>query len=686
MIGEAAIVSHWIAAAAFFVLAVVLLLGRRGAPPRWLAAASGITALWAAALAYGAETGAFFALTLSLGESIRSGAWILFLAALMRISWHGETRNPSTRAVTVLLGIVFLQIAFDAAVAAGAGLSPSLQFASDMARVAVAIGGLVLTHNLYVSSAPANRWSLNILCIALAGLFAYDLNLFTLMMLDPVLAAGFFDARGIANAVLVPFFLVAAVRNRTLALQLSRQAALQTFALGAIGVYLLGMSLAAYLLGLLGGDWGRLFQIVLVFAAVLTGVTLLFSGRVRAWLRVMINKHFFAYKYDYREEWLRFLRTVGRSGPGYGSLEERVIEGVAGIVDSPGGALFLHEGGRRFEPEARWNFRAFDMAGFRMDESVWRSMNAESRIVERGGPLSGALPQEIAGNPRVWLLVPLGHVDELVAIIVLEVPRVTRVLDWEDYDILRTVGRQGASYIAEQSALASLEESRKFEEFNRRFAFIMHDIKNLVSQLSLLARNAERHAENPEFRKDMVATLKGSVGKMNELLVRLGQEAKADSVSGRFDLRALVAEVVAEKTRQNPNVQLDSDEYPLEISGDAGRLEQAVGHLVQNAIDASAPEAPIHVRLRNEAGAAKLIIEDRGCGMSASFVRDELFKPFRSTKEAGYGVGAYEAREIVRSAGGRLEVNSTPGEGSVFVVHLPVTAVRSEALQRESAL
>ena len=94
---------------------------------------------------------------------------------------------------------------------------------------------------------------------------------------------------------------------------------------------------------------------------------------------------------------------------------------------------------------------------------------------------------------------------------------------------------------------------------------------------------------------------------------------------------------------------------------------------MQNAIDAGAAGSPVDVRLRNEAEAIKIIIEDRGSGMSEAFVRDELFKPFRSTKDAGFGIGAYESREIIRAAGGRLEVLSTPGEGSSFIIHFPVS-------------
>ena len=673
MTGESAAFSHWIAAAAFALLALGLLLSRRGAANRWLALAAAITACWGAALAYGSETGRYFALTVSVGETLRASIWVIFLAALMRLSWADSARNPSRNVVAAIFVVLIIQLGIDIAIATGVGISDLVSFISGMFRVAIAIAGLVLTHNLFVSSAPANRWSLNLLCIALAGLFGYDLNLFTLRLLDPEMAIGFFDARGIANAITVPLFALAVLRNQSLSIQLSRQAAFQTFALGAVGLYLVGMSLAAYALGLVQGDWGQLFQIILVFAAILFGAIVLFSGRARAWLRVKINKHFFAYKYDYREEWLRFITTVSRSGPGFGALQERVIEAVASIVDSPGGALFTRGDEGSFGLAARWNFKNLDTSAFTLPKAVQDALGKHARILEADSEHSADLPPGLAANARVWLIVPLGHLDDLDALIVLEKPRSSRDLDWEDYDILRTVGRQAASYIAEQSALASLEESRKFEEFNRRFAFIMHDIKNLVSQLSLVARNAEKHAHKAEFREDMVATLQSSVGKMNDMLARLSQESARDRAAELFDLRTLLAEIAADKNCGGANVILDAEEYPLEIAGSRSKLEQAVGHLVQNAIDASEAGSPVFLRLRNEAGAVKLIVEDRGSGMDEGFIRDDLFKPFRSTKEAGFGIGAYKSREIIRSAGGRLDVSSAPGEGTSFIIHFPVS-------------
>ena len=262
----------------------------------------------------------------------------------------------------------------------------------------------------------------------------------------------------------------------------------------------------------------------------------------------------------------------------------------------------------------------------------------------------------------------------------LEAPHVPRLLDWEDHDLLRVAGRQVASYLAEARGQEALSDARRFDEFNRRFAFIMHDIKNLVSQLSLLSRNAERHADNPEFRADMIDTLKNSVGKMNDLLARLSQHhrAKADEPAPH-SLRDLTQEIVRDRADGHAVRVTAPDEVMAMVDPD--RFEQALGHLIQNAIDASVPGMPVEVNVSRRGLEAAVEVLDRGSGMSADFVRTRLFQPFSSTKDGGFGVGAFEARSIVAAMKGRIEVQSREGEGSRFTILLPLAAFFSGAVQ-----
>ena len=251
-----------------------------------------------------------------------------------------------------------------------------------------------------------------------------------------------------------------------------------------------------------------------------------------------LAKHLFEHRDDYRTEWLRFTETLGHAGPDAAPLGERIVKAFADIVDSPGGLLLVNEGGRSLAIAADWNWPASNPLADQLKDAAdfWSAVESGGRILEVQALREGwaqaedrmvPVPACILHETQAWAITPLIHHDRLTGIVVLAAPDYRRPLDWEDFDLLRTAGRQAASSLAEAHGQEALSNAQRFEEFNRRFAFILHDVKNLVSQLSLLSRNAERHADNPEFRADMVATLQSSVGKMNELLTRLAPRSSS---------------------------------------------------------------------------------------------------------------------------------------------------------------
>ena len=284
---------------------------------------------------------------------------------------------------------------------------------------------------------------------------------------------------------------------------------------------------------------------------------------------------------------------------------------------------------------------------------------------------------------QAWAGIPLVHHERLVGIVILARPEYQRPLDWEDFDLLRTAGAQAASTLSEAHGQEALAKAQRFDEFNRRFAFILHDIKNLVSQLSLLSRNAERHAENPEFRADMVATLKSSVGKMNELLARLSPRAGArvQRVEPQ-PLRQLLTDAISAKRGEHDVRLLGDANVWAEVDGPA--LEQAIGHLLQNAVEACSASNPVTIRVASKAAEVRISICDKGVGMDSDFVRNRLFQPFSSTKPGGFGIGAFEARSVIAAMGGRLAVDSSPGKGTTFTIALPAAEPLSEP-QRKRA-
>jgi putative PEP-CTERM system histidine kinase len=426
-----------------------------------------------------------------------------------------------------------------------------------------------------------------------------------------------------------------------------------------------------------------IIQVALVFLMSIGAIVLLPSQRVRAWLRVKVAKHLFEHRYDYRAEWIRFNQTLADPGNHAAPLDERVVQAIAEITEAQGGLLLTRNIDGRLHPAARWNWTGGDRVEATEDRTLGEWLEASGHIVEleplrdgtHGDPaqIATLLPQWMLDNAEAWALVPLIHRDKLTGAVLLRRPRVGRTLDWEDLDLLRIVGREAASYLAESKSQDALAEARRFDEFNRRFAFILHDIKNLVSQLSLVARNAERHADNPDFRADMIATLKDSVGKMNDLLARLAPKEHGRAEAPRpIDLRQIAQTVAAQKENGHP-IEIAAG-ASCQAMADPARLETALIHLVQNAIDASPDDAPVWIAVGHTGEEAWIAVEDSGKGMDADFIREHLFRPFSSSKPGGFGIGAFEARALVAEMGGRLDVDSRPGEGTRFTITLPTVA------------
>jgi putative PEP-CTERM system histidine kinase len=280
------------------------------------------------------------------------------------------------------------------------------------------------------------------------------------------------------------------------------------------------------------------------------------------------------------------------------------------------------------------------------------------------------MPQWLQAIEDAWLVVPLLLHDRLSGYIVLLRSKGGVRLDWEVRDLLKTAARQAASYIGEVEAARALLVARQFDSFNRMSAFVVHDLKNLVAQLSLLVANAERHKHTPAFQDDVVETLSFSVDKMKRLLTQLAGAQPGEPPTA-FALYPVLQEAVSAARHLRPMPRLMPGNARLTVFAHAARLQRVVGHLVQNAVEATAPEGSVTVSLRSSADLAVIEVTDTGRGMSEEFIATRLFNPFQSTKSGGMGIGAYETREYMRELGGRVEVQSVPGRGTSFRLLMP---------------
>ncbi|EGD58762.1 multi-sensor signal transduction histidine kinase [Novosphingobium nitrogenifigens DSM 19370] len=674
---------------------------RRGSTSLTMIVGLCLNALWCLLLSVDGRGG----LVAGLGEVARNLGWLVVVLNLFARDNRDETVAPVRPVLAALALVELFQIALAilftrfGKIPAAAEMIVQL---SDLFHLLMTTGALVLVHNLYVGAVAgrraADRWN----CMALALIWGYDLNYYTIAYLGHSVPEDLVMLRGLAQGVAVVLFGLGERSGSHARFSPSRAVAFQSLVLLVIGVYLILMVGAAQSVAWLGGNASALVQLGFAFATTVAIIAAVPSSRLRRWLNVVLAKHFFQHRYDYRAEWLRFTRTIGRAGPNAQPLHARLVQAVADITDSARGLLLVPGEGGDLVLAARWQWPTLEVPASALPQDAVAFLERRGFIVDLDQIRAGTdfegeaaiVPGWMIAEEAIWVLVPLIHFDRLVGLVVLGRPSVARELDWEDFDLLRVVGQQLASYLAEHGSQVALLEASRFDEFNRRMAFVMHDIKNLASQLALLARNAERHADNPAFRSDMLVTLRNAADKLNALIARLsrygsGTVQAIEQIDAADVIRGIAHRANAALGRDQV---LAADVRPCRILAGREPLEQVLSHLVQNALDATDNGLGVVLNTRVDGAEGVIEVIDSGCGMSADFVRNRLFTPFVSTKSGGFGIGAFEARELVKAMRGKLEVESREGLGSRFSVRLPLapsepdTSISSSRTSPESPM
>jgi putative PEP-CTERM system histidine kinase len=680
---QAGMIGYACAAAAYLMLAVFIVSRWTKTLPSLLATiASVATSLCAAVTAYHLYADTALGFGDQILEIARSCLWCILLLSLLY--WLSPIQRSTATAAIIALGF---------AVAAVTLIFGNMPLESDAGvlrvtviggHLALALLGIALIENLFRNSPPSRYWTIKHLCLGLGALFTYDFFFYSDALLFRRMNIDLFLARGAIDFLASPLLAIAAARGRKEGpeIAVTRRAVMQSATLIGAGLYLIAMAGASYYVQRLGGTWSSFLQVVFFFAAALLFLSSIFSASLRARLRVLVEKNLFRYKYDYRAEWLRFIRTTSESDRG-NDLRVRVVQAVCDIVDSPEGALWSAREQRNHVLTASWNMSRW---GLIESEVVVGAHTPLVRFLERTQWIIDLdeyaaapnhyqdlteLPAFMPSIARIWLVVPLIHHERLFGIIMIGRPRAPRTLTWEDFDLLKIVGRQVASYLAEEETSQALAEARQFEAFNKRFAFVVHDIKNLASQLSLILSNAERHSGSEAFQRDAGATLRESVDKLNRMLRQLQASPGRDRAVTTIALAPFLGDIVAKRCQLHPAVRLEVH-AEVSVSADENRLTAVVDHLVQNALDAVGDDGSVRVRLSDKDRMAIIEIEDDGPGMEAAFIREKLFRPFATTKATGYGIGVYESRDYANSLGGRLDVVSQPGKGTVMRMSLPI--------------
>ncbi|MDJ0757898.1 MAG: PEP-CTERM system histidine kinase PrsK [Woeseiaceae bacterium] len=675
MLPTFALIGYVAAAGMFLLLAVLVLVGgTRAKQARLLLVAVLVNVVWSVAMFWQLRYGSLPAVLQFSVEIARYWAWLLFLVAVLGLA-GGRTSSGSLRYGAIIAPGLILIIGV---LPAGWGFGgPGSIFV--LGSIGLSLLGIAILERIYRSAEPSSRRPIRSLALAVAGLFGFDIVMFSSSVLVGQIEPGLWAARGVANACIVPFLAVAVRQSKEWSVDLfiSRQVAYFSATMVGAGIYLILMGVGGYYVKEFGGSLGSALAAILVFAAVLGGAALLLSEQLRRQVRVFFAKHFFRNRYDYREEWQRLSRIL-YDPKAERSMGERSIEAAALIMSSRSGFLLLQREGptSAMLPFAAWHCPLPEGIRVAPGDGVVRFLESSSWVIDtrqyrtdRGIYGELELPEWLeSDNQR--LVVPLLQDTALIGLLVLDQDSPV-TLHFEDTDLLKIVGRQVAGLLAQQLDAERVAEGRQFQAYSRLTAFLMHDLKNLAAQQSLVVKNASKHKRNPDFVDDAFETIEHSVNRMNRLIAQLAERNRKERRK-RVSVGEVLGSVIEQVSDRKPVPNVAGLDREVAVRADHEKLSAIFVHLIRNAQDACDEQGNINISIGTTGSTVEVSVKDDGHGMDDTFIREQLFRPFESTKGVdGMGIGAYQVREYVRELDGHLDVDSTARVGTTMTVCLP---------------
>jgi hypothetical protein len=522
------------------------------------------------------------------------------------------------------------------------------------------------------------RWQIKYLVVGVSGILGFHIFVLSDMLLANALHPHYLPAQ--STAALLGFGLIGfgLVRHRLLEVNVfvSRHVVYRSLTVGAVGAYLIAMGIAGWVMRHLDITLDLFLLSLVIFVTAMGLMIVLLSESIRVRVKRAVAQHFYRHKYDYRREWTALTEKLA-SVVTPEAIPSRIVAMVVEAMGIRRAALFLAEEGG--------GYRLVDsVGGLRAGELTIDSRSPlVSRLVAEGKPLAlnqsgpdDPLADEVAPlqDKGFTLLVPLVSKEEVLGLLAVGPPAGASTTQ-EDEELLATVAAQGATALLNARLAEQLAQARELEALNRVSSFILHDLKNCVSVLSLVTANAETVGEDPLFQRDAFRSVAESVRKMRELIDRLSHLPKSLELRlAPMDLNGLVREAVDRaRLAVNGGIRVSAELDPLPpITADEEQVRKILDNLLLNAVEALPGEGEVRVRTATGNGSVSLQIADNGPGIPETILQGGLFIPFRTTKPKGLGIGLFQVKSIVEAHGGHIHVVSQKAKGTTIRVEFPL--------------
>jgi putative PEP-CTERM system histidine kinase len=523
------------------------------------------------------------------------------------------------------------------------------------------------------------RHQLNYLLLGITFGSLYSLFLASILLLYRYVYLELIMAGCVVYSICWGMIAFAVIRYQLLDMRIfiSRHVIFTSISALGVGIYLVVMGLVGYLLRSRMGRWDIFLSAIFISIALILLAVILLSSTLQKSLKHFINVHFYRYKYDYRLEWNEFTKKISEVND-LPNLLLKIIEMISDTLWVNQLSVWLYN-----ERSGNLSFNTSRNLP-RKAEFLSKDTPLAQYLLHHSMPLDVKSPevQSIVSNHQdlfnrfhIALILPLKLASRLVGMITLGAEMKGIDYSEEDYELLKTIALQASSAIFNAQLIEEMAVAKEAESFNKISSFLVHDLKNLVSSLSLIFQNAERNITKPEFQKDLLTTLQNTVEKMKTLIEKLSTLPKElDIKKTSVDINHLVREAIeSTKAAKMKGVVLSTDLYDVPpAKADGEYIKKVLVNMILNAVQ-SLPGGKGRVEIASYAKDGYIHVEvlDSGVGMDEDFIKKQLFKPFTSTKKKGLGIGLYQCKTIMEAHGGVIEVSSIPSRGTQFILRIP---------------
>lgn len=623
---------------------------------------------------------------MSVMDNIKNAAIIFFLTAVLNSGIDGFKSHISFRFIKAILIVTTGTVLFNTVITTlnPALLIPLTHFAFPLMLTTLQ---LALLEEWYRKSEETARWQSKPLIFSIAIFSIFDFFIYSEALMFNVINPDYLSARGYIYGALVPLILVSIKRTKNWGMRIfiSRDIVLQSSMLIVAGGYLILMSLAGFYIKESGAEWSGILQISFVVIAFAILVIMFFSEGFRQTIKVFITKHFFANQFDYRQEWLKLINTLHlKESKESGNFYLQGLTGMIQALNYTHGCFVKYNSMTDIRQLASKDIDTLSDSEIEVIQRCIPYIEQEKWIIDlvdfTHSPSSYPnleLPpftQAISFD----LIIPVTIEGNVIGLFLLKNTNSKHAkLNWELRDYIAAVTAQIGSYYLFNEASAKLRENAQFDAFNRMSAFVVHDLKNVIAQISLILTNAQKHKSNPEFIDDTFETLEHTQARMNKMLEQLLNKNQTSSDLETASLVDVIKSVLSKCAYNTPIPTLKYTDVTADIMIDKEKLTNVLHHLIDNAQQATEEEGHVTISVMNAQNNIKISITDSGHGMTQEFIDTRLFKPFDTTKgNAGMGIGAYDAKNFMEQVGGTLIVESKPNEGSTFLLTFPTMGIQ----------